>query len=167
MSSECIIRRMVEADIDAVTAIEAATFPRPWNREAFEHEIRQNAAARYFVAEKDGKVIGFAGTWIIIDESEVTNIAIAEEERGHGYGRQLLTYAMQYLSNLGAAYMTLEVRKSNERAQNLYKSLGFFKVGVRKKYYEDNQEDALLMLCDHMPDVDEDFEEPETLHENP
>lgn len=163
--SECIIRRMTEADLDAVTAIEAAIFPTPWNRSAFEHELRENPAARYFVAEKEGRVIGFCGSWIIIDESEITNIAIIEEERGHGYGRQLLTHAMQYVANLGACCMTLEVRVSNERAQNLYRSLGFLKVGVRKKYYEDNREDALLMLCADMPKADPDFEEPETVHE--
>ena len=72
---------------------------------------------------------------------------------------------MQYLSNLGAAYATLEVRKSNEVAQNLYKSLGFIKLGVRKRYYEDNGEDALIMVCDHMPEADPDFEEEGTVHE--
>ena len=164
-SSECIIRRMTAADLDAVTAIEEATFPRPWQRSAFAHELEQNPAARYFVAEREGRVIGFIGTWIIIDESEITNFAILSGERGRGYGRQLITEALQYLSNLGASYTTLEVRKSNETAQNLYKSLGFFKVGVRKKYYEDNGEDALLMLCDHLPPADPDFEEPETVHE--
>ena len=72
---------------------------------------------------------------------------------------------MQYLSNLGAAYATLEVRRSNLRAQNLYKSLGFVELGVRKRYYEDNREDALIMVCDHMPTADPDFEENETVHE--
>lgn len=165
MSNECTIRRMTLSDLTAVTAIEAATFPRPWPQDSFRHELTANPAARYFVAEKDGQVIGFAGSWIIIDEAEITNVAIHSDQRGHGYGRQLMTFAMKYLANLGAAYVTLEVRKSNETAQNLYKSLGFFKVGVRKKYYEDNGEDALLMLCDHMPPVDPDFEEPETVRE--
>ena len=82
-----------------------------------------------------------------------------------GVGRRLTEGLMQYLSNLGAAYATLEVRKSNEVAQNLYKSLGFIKLGVRKRYYEDNGEDALIMVCDHMPEVDPDFEEEGTIHE--
>ena len=72
---------------------------------------------------------------------------------------------MQYLSNLGAAYATLEVRKSNVTAQNLYKSLGYVSVGVRKRYYEDNGEDALLMVCEHMPEADPDFTELETVSE--
>ena len=158
MASEIIIRRMTMADVDGVAAVEAATFPTPWSRDAFASEMN-NVAARYLVAEKDGRVIGFAGAWIILDESHITNIAVYKEERGKGIGRKLTEGLMQYLSNLGAAYATLEVRKSNEVAQNLYKSLGFIKLGVRKRYYEDNGEDALIMVCDHMPEVDPDFEE--------
>ena len=164
MASEIIIRRMTMDDVDGVAAVEAATFPTPWSREAFASEMK-NVAARYLVAEKDGKIIGFAGAWIILDESHITNIAVLKDERGQGVGRQLTHGLLQYLSNLGAAYATLEVRKSNEVAQNLYKSLGFIKLGVRKRYYEDNGEDALIMVCDHMPDAEPDFEEDETVHE--
>ena len=164
MLSDCLIRRMTENDVDAVAAIEAATFPTPWSREAFTSEMR-NVAARYLVAEKDGQVVGFAGAWIILDESHVTNIAVLKEHRGQGIGRELTAGLMQYLSNLGAAYVTLEVRRSNTVAQSLYKSLGFIQLGVRKRYYEDNGEDALIMVCDHMPPVEPDFEEPETVRE--
>ena len=157
------IRRMTIDDLDAVTAIEEATFAIPWSRESFRQELERNVAARYLVAVKDGRVVGYAGAWIILDESHITNIAIEEGERGQGIGRKLTEALMQYISNLGAAYATLEVRVSNERAQNLYKSLGFVSVGKRKRYYEDNQEDAFLMVCEHMPDVEEDFtEEPLT-----
>lgn len=164
MASEYIIRRMTMADVDGVAAVEAATFPTPWSRDAFASEMK-NVAARYLVAEKDGRVIGYAGAWIILDESHITNIAVLKEARGQGVGRALTAGLMQYLSNLGAAYATLEVRKSNEVAQSLYVSLGFIKLGVRKRYYEDNGEDALIMVCDHMPEADPDFEEAETAHE--
>lgn len=164
MANEIIIRRMTMTDVDGVAAVEAATFPTPWSRDAFASEMK-NVAARYLVAEKDGRIIGYAGAWIILDESHITNIAVQKEERGQGIGRRLTHGLMQYLSNLGAAYATLEVRKSNEVAQNLYKSLGFIKLGVRKRYYEDNGEDALIMVCDHMPEADPDFEESETVHE--
>jgi ribosomal-protein-alanine N-acetyltransferase len=156
---------MTVEDVDAVADIEKATFPTPWSRDAFLQEVTRNVAARYLVAEKGGKVIGYAGAWVILDESHITNIAIAESERGNGYGRILTEGLMQYLSNLGAAYATLEVRRSNERAQNLYKSLGFVALGWRKRYYEDNGEDALLMVCDHMPTADPDFTEAETVTE--
>lgn len=164
MPNECMIRRMTDADVDAVAAIEAATFPTPWSRDAFASEMR-NVAARYLVAELEGEIIGFAGAWIILDESHITNIAVLEGHRGHGYGRLLTAGLLQYLSNLGAAYVTLEVRRSNTVAQSLYESLGFVRLGVRKRYYEDNREDALLMVCDHMPPADPDFEEPETVRE--
>ena len=163
--SEALIRRMELKDLDAVAAIEAATFARPWSRASFEQELTRNVAARYLVAELDGQVVGYAGAWIILDESHVTNIAIEENFRGRGIGKQLTAGLMQYLSNLGAAYATLEVRVSNERAQNLYRSLGFVSIGKRKKYYEDNNEDAFLMVCDHMPPADPDFTEPETVTE--
>lgn len=165
MQNECIIRRMTLADVDQMVAIEAATFAMPWSKESFQQELTRNVAARYLVAELDGKVIGYAGAWVILDESHITNIAISEAYRGHGYGRKLTEALMQYLSNLGAAYATLEVRRSNERAQNLYKSLGYVGVGWRKRYYEDNREDALLMVCEHMPPAQEDFIEPETVTE--
>ena len=156
---EIMIRRMRLEDVDAVTEIERATFARPWSRESFRQEMERNKAARYLVALRDGRIVGYAGAWIILDESHITNIAVAEEERGKGIGRRLTEALMQYISNLGAAYATLEVRVSNERAQHLYKSLGFVSVGKRKRYYEDNGEDAYLMVCEHMPDVEEDFEE--------
>lgn len=164
MANEYQIRRMTMEDVDGVAAVEAATFPTPWSRDAFASEMR-NVAARYLVAEKDGRIIGYAGAWIILDESHITNIAVLRDERGQGIGRALTAGLMHYLSNLGAAYATLEVRKSNEIAQSLYKSLGFIKLGVRKRYYEGNGEDALIMVCDHMPEADADFEETETVHE--
>ena len=148
----CLIRRMTMADVDGVAAVEAATFPTPWSRDAFVSEMK-NVAARYLVAEVDGKVVGFGGAWVILDESHITNIAILKKYRGLGMGRALTQALLQYLSNLGAAYATLEVRKSNEVAQSLYVSLGFVKLGVRKRYYEDNQEDALLMGLDHLPEA--------------
>ena len=162
---EALIRPMNAGDLDAVTAIEEATFARPWSRQSFQQELERNVAARYLVAEKNGQVVGYAGAWIILDESHITNIAITEAERGKGIGRKLPEALMQYLSNLGASYATLEVRVSNERAQHLYKSLGFVSVGKRKRYYEDNNEDAFLMVCQNMPDADPDFEEERTVRE--
>ena len=156
---DILIRRMKPEDVDEVAAIEQATFARPWSRESFRQEMERNKAARYMVALRDGKIIGYAGAWIILDESHITNIAVAEAERGKGIGRRLTEALLQYISNLGAAYATLEVRVSNERAQRLYSSLGFVSVGKRKRYYEDNGEDAFLMVCEHMPDVEEDFTE--------
>ena len=157
--SETVIRRMRLKDVEQVAALEKATFARPWSRESFRQELTRNVAARYLVAEEEGRVIGYAGAWIILDESHITNIAVAEEARGRGVGRKLTKELMQILSNLGASYATLEVRVSNTRARNLYESLGFLSVGKRKRYYEDNNEDAYLMVCERMPEADPDYTE--------
>lgn len=157
--NEQVIRFMRLRDTDAVAEIEKATFARPWSRESFRQELTRNAVARYLVAEEDGEILGYAGAWVILDESHITNIAVREDARGRGLGKKLTAELMQILSNLGACYATLEVRVSNERAQNLYKSLGFVSVGKRKRYYEDNNEDAYLMVCEHMPQADPDYSE--------
>ena len=164
--NDIVIRRMALADVDGVHAIEQATFAKPWTRADFVREVTSNQCARYLVAEKDGQIVGFAGAWMVLDEAHVTNIAITEAERGNGYGKRLTKALLQYAANLGVGYTTLEVRRSNERAQRLYKSLGFEYVGVRKKYYTDNGEDAFLYCCQRMPAPDLDFTEPETVYES-
>ena len=159
------IRRMTLGDVDGVYLIERATFAKPWKRQDFVKEMTQNACARYLVAEENGEIVGFAGAWMVLDEAHVTNIAVREDWRGRGVGRRLTAALMQYAANLGVKYMTLEVRRSNLRAQTLYQSLGFEYVGVRKRYYEDNGEDAFLYCCQRMPAPDPDFEEAETVRE--
>ncbi len=162
---EIVIRPMRLKDIDAVAGIENATFAHPWSRESFRQEKTRNAAARYLVAEEDGEIVGYAGAWVIIDESHITNIAVRKDRRGRGIGRRLTEELLRTLSSLGAGYATLEVRESNLTAQSLYKSLGFISVGRRKRYYEDNNEDAFLMVCEKMPDADPDYSEPDWIEE--
>lgn len=156
------IRRMRADDAQAAALLEAATFARPWTLKDFLYEMLENPVARYLLAENDGQMLGFAGVHIILDEGHITNIAVAEAARGQGIGKALTSALMQYAANLGVAYLTLEVRASNEKAIGLYKTLGFVKVGIRAKYYDDNQEDAWLMVCDRLPDAQADFLEPET-----
>ena len=164
---EPLIRFMRLKDVDRVAEIEKETFARPWSRESFRQEVTRNAAARYLVAEEEGKVIGYAGAWIVLDESHITNIAVAEEARGRGIGRKLTEELLRILSSLGACYATLEVRVSNLKAQKLYGSLGFVSVGKRKRYYEDNNEDAYLMVCEHLPDADPEYEEEPWIEKDP
>ncbi|MBR2824378.1 MAG: ribosomal protein S18-alanine N-acetyltransferase [Clostridia bacterium] len=151
---------MTEEEVKAVAAIEKATFPRPWSEESFRREVTANVAARYLVAEKNGRVIGYAGAWVVLDECHITNIAVAEEERGRGYGSRLLEALLRTVSSLGAAWADLEVRVSNACAQHVYAKAGFVSVGKRKRYYEDNGEDAFLMVCERLPEADPAFEEP-------
>ena len=162
--SDVIIRRMTADDVSGVWEIENATFPTPWSMRDFEHEMRENPCARYLVAVRDDRIVGFAGIHIILDEGHITNIAVTQEKRGNGIGRELTAALLQYAANLGVQYVTLEVRENNVPAISLYRKLGFIKVGVRKKYYE-NQTDAHIMVTDKMPPPDPDFTESETVFE--
>ena len=163
--AEPILRRMTLSDVPAVHRLEEAIFSMPWSEKDFVYEMTENKVARYLVIEEAGEIIAFAGAHIILDQAHVTNIAVRQDCRGRGLGRMITRALMQYASNLGAEYLTLEVRQSNATAQNLYKSLGFVKVNVRKRYYEDTGEDAWLMVCDKLPVADPDFEEDETREE--
>lgn len=163
--AETLVRRMAEADVAAVHAIEAASFSAPWTQDMFLSELRDNKVARYLVIQTAGEIAGFAGVHIILDEGHVTNIAVARAYRSLGFGRMLTQALMQYAANLGVRYLTLEVRLSNETARRLYASLGFVQVALRKNYYQDPGEDAVLMVCDKLPPAQEAFEEPETLKE--
>ena len=163
--AEPVLRRMTISDVPAVHRLEEAIFSMPWSEKDFVYEMTENKVARYLVIEEAGEIIAFAGAHIILDQAHVTNIAVRQDCRGRGLGRMITRALMQYASNLGAEYLTLEVRQSNVTAQNLYKSLGFVKVNVRKRYYEDTGEDAWLMVCDKLPVADPDFEEDETREE--
>ena len=161
--AEPLIRRMTLADVPAVHRLEAEIFSTPWSEKDFIYEMTENKVARYLVIEEAGDIVAFGGVHIIWDQAHVTNIAVRKDFRGRGWGRLITGALMQYAANLGAEYLTLEVRESNTAAQNLYKSLGFLKVNVRKRYYEDTGEDAWLMVCDKLPPADPDFEEAETI----
>ncbi len=160
--AEPLIRRMTLRDAGEVAAVEAACFKTPWTQKDFEYEMTRNPVARYLVAQREGCVAGFAGAHIILDEGHITNVAVLPECRGQGLGRKLMEALLQYAANLGARYLTLEVRAGNAPAIALYASLGFVKVSVRKGYYADSGEDALLMVCDRLPPAEPDFEEAET-----
>ena len=153
------VRRMTIEDVPQVHAIELATFPTPWSEQSFIDEMTKNVCARYMVAEENGRILAFAGAWLIFDEGHITNIAVDEAVRGRRIGAGVTKALMQYAANLGVDYMMLEVRRSNLVAQSMYKKLGFIELGYRKRYYEDNGEDALLMVCQDMPEPEEDFED--------
>ena len=104
--------------------------------------------AKYIVAEVDGLVVGYGGIWLIIDEGHVTNIAVDEKYRGKGIGSKILEGLIQLCADRNMIAMTLEVRKSNEVAQALYRKYGFKEYGIRKGYYQDNNEDAIIMWKD-------------------
>ena len=139
------IREMTLQDLDGVLAIESQSYPTPWSRRAFESELRDNVYAHYFVTEYEDQIVGYFGMWIILDEAHITNIAVSPKMRRQGIGEKMLRFAFEKARELGASKMTLEVRVSNHQAQNLYRKLGFVERGIRKGYYTDTNEDALIM----------------------
>lgn len=145
MDESVVFRFMREEDIDQVLEIEHASFTTPWSREAFYNELNMNKFAVYIVVEVDKKVVGYCGVWIVIDEAHVTNIAILPAYRGRKLGEALMKNLFDVARTMGAKSMTLEVRVTNYVAQSLYRKFGFQKGGLRKNYYTDNQEDALVM----------------------
>lgn len=142
---EINFRPMTLDDLDGVLAIEKTSFTLPWSREAFYNELVHNRYAKYVVMEHDGRIIGYCGMWVVIDEAHITNVAVLPEYRGKKLGEALMRKMMEIAKQLGAVTMTLEVRASNNVAQSLYRKLGFLNGGIRKRYYPDNQEDALVM----------------------
>lgn len=147
--AQVTVREMREQDLDRIMEIEHGCFAIPWTRQDLVGELA-NTAARYYVVLEDDVVAAYAGTWLIIDEGHITNIAVHPGMQGKGYGTLALKHMMQQAIDVGVIYMTLEVRVSNQPALALYKKLGFKKAGVRKKYYEDNGEDAHIMINDRL-----------------
>lgn len=145
MDESIVFRFMREEDIDQVLEIEHRSFTTPWSREAFYNELNMNKFAVYIVLEVDKKVVGYCGVWVVIDEAHITNIAILPEYRGRKFGEALMQNLFDVAKTMGAKSMTLEVRVTNYVAQGLYRKFGFQKGGLRKNYYTDNQEDALVM----------------------
>lgn len=145
---EVKLRRMFEADLDGVLEIERLSFPKPWSRDSFLSEVTENACARYVVLLEDGKIAGFGGMWVIIDEAHVNNIAVHPDCRRRGYGRLIMKELMRVAWKAAEiTQMTLEVRVTNVQAIDLYMSMGFDVAGRRRGYYEDNGEDAYIMWC--------------------
>ncbi|MDP4086563.1 MAG: ribosomal protein S18-alanine N-acetyltransferase [Bacillota bacterium] len=145
MRDTLTFRLMEEKDIDQILEIEHVSFATPWSRDAFYHELYSNQFAIYILLEIEEKVIGYCGVWVVADEAHVTNVAILPEYRGKKLGEALMNKLVEVVIEKGAKTMTLEVRVSNVIAQSLYRKFGFQNGGIRKRYYSDNQEDALVM----------------------
>ncbi len=140
------LQPMRPEDIPRVLEIERQSFRTPWPRDAYAHELRENRLAAYLVARAEtGEVVGYAGMWVILDEAHITTIAVDPQYRGQHIGERLLVGLIDEALARGARWMTLEVRRSNLAAQALYRKYGFREIGVRKGYYSDNREDAIVM----------------------
>lgn len=138
------IRKAEEKDVPSIALLEQLCFRTPWPEE-FIYEDLVISKNHYLLLEENGEPAGYAGMWIILDEAHLNNICIHPDHRGGGRGKALLTALMQDAVNMGAGSMTLEVRVSNAPAIHLYENTGFISAGIRKKYYQDNNEDACIM----------------------
>lgn len=136
------IREMGTGDLDQVVALESDQQPRPWSRQVFEDELAADNRI-YLVAEDAGSVLGFAGLMVVGDEAHVTNLLVTPDKRREGLGRELMIALIASGIDAGARHLTLEVRKGNVAARALYSRLGLAPVGIRPRYYGDD--DALIL----------------------
>ncbi len=142
---------MTPADIPAVIAIERAAYSAGWPTTVFERELTTNALARYLIAREGppgAPPVAFGGVWLMVDQAHVVTIAVRPECQRRGFGRLVLHGLVELATLAGMESVTLEVRPSNEPARALYRRYGFYEVGIRKRYYADNHEDAIIMTTE-------------------
>jgi [ribosomal protein S18]-alanine N-acetyltransferase len=147
-----LIRQMTHEDMPAVITLEQAAFRNPWSPELLRRELDHEWSTILLVEEPQPgghqRLLGLAIFWIVQDEVHVLNVAVAPEHRRRGVGRAVMDEVLGRGRHRRCVLATLEVRRSNEAAIGLYKSLGFRTVGVRPNYYVDEKEDALVMVLD-------------------
>lgn len=131
-------------DVREIAEIEKSCFRVPWTYESLTRDLKENSSARYFVAETD-RVVGYMSFWKVVDEGQINNIAVLPDYRNRGIGGRLLDFAIETGKSMGVNSFTLEVRSSNIGAVKLYEKHGFEADGIRRGYYQDNGEDALIM----------------------
>lgn len=139
-----IIKRMEDQHLDAVLKVEQNSFSHPWSRQSFEEELKKNSSY-LFVAMENDEVVGYAVMSTVLDEGDLLDIAVDEKHRRKGVAKALFCKLCDVAKDLSLAFITLEVRASNDSAIALYESLSFEKVAVRKNYYSKPTEDAVLM----------------------
>lgn len=144
LNQEFIVRKMTEQDLDGVMRIEHEAFSLPWSRESYLGELK-NSFANYLVCDYAGEIAGYAGIWIVFEEAHITNVAVGQKYRSRGIGLALMRETEKIARAKQAIRILLEVRPSNRVAINMYESLDYFQTGLRKAYYTDNGEDAIIM----------------------
>ncbi len=143
-----LVRPMTLEDVPAVHALDMLSFSLPWSERSFRREVAENPAARNWVGEIDGQVVAMLVLWLIVDEAHIATIAVRPDFRRRGIGERILLQALLAVHEEGARRAFLEVRAGNIGAQTMYKKYGFIVDGLRRGYYKDNNEDAILMSLD-------------------
>ena len=138
------IRQMTGRDIPVVAGIEQSIFSEPWSADSFRKGIEAGSDI-YLVAEEEGEILGYCGLWGVIDEGQITNVAVVKKHRRRGIAEQMLRELMRQAAARRFTEFTLEVRVSNAPTIALYHKLGFKDAGIRKNFYAKPQEDAIIM----------------------
>ena len=141
---------MLISDAGVVARIAAESPSEGWTRSAFEKEVTTNAGSRYLVVEIDGAVVAFGGIWLVVDQAHITNMGVTARHQRRGLGRFLLHGLVDLATRSGMDDVTLEVRVSNAPARALYAAFGFHETGLRKAYYRDTGEDAVIMSTESL-----------------
>lgn len=142
---------MKKEDIDGIIAIEASTYgEHHWSRDSFYSELSNNLAHYFCAFDENGTLLGYAGSWLIVDEAHITNIAVSPDFRRKNVGEALLKTIIDSCYKEKVKYLTLEVRISNTPAISLYEKYSFKSLGTRKGYYQNNNEDALIMWTENI-----------------
>lgn len=144
-----LVRPMRERDLLGVVEVDREAFPTHWSLRSFREEL-ENRSALYLVAERRGRILGFAGMWLLHDEAHITLLGVRRDLRRRGIATLLLAELLRRAIDLGAVRATLEVRVSNIAARGLYAKFGFTQHGLRPKYYCDTGEDALILWLDDL-----------------
>lgn len=139
-----IIEKMTSDHIEAVSDIEKMCFVHPWQKEELNAHL-DNPTSVFFVAADDKTTLGYIGMSVVLDEGYIFNVAVDEKHRQKGVGTALVKKITEYGIENNFSFITLEVRESNQKAISLYSKLGFVSVGVRKNYYSEPKENAILM----------------------
>ena len=149
--SQIFITKMTSDDIDSVVEIEAEAYgEHHWSKSSFYDEMNNNLAKYYCAKTSDGILVAYAGTWNILDEGHITTIAVKPEFMRRHIGEALIVKILEDCYSAGIKYLTLEVRESNIPAIALYTKYGFSSLGTRKGYYQDNNENALIMWTENI-----------------
>ncbi|MDO4581952.1 MAG: ribosomal protein S18-alanine N-acetyltransferase [Bacillota bacterium] len=148
MEDKFTLRRLTLADLAAISEIERLCFSHPWSEQTYRQELRDNPLSRFWGCFANGELCGFAGLWLVAGEGHVMNVGVHPSWRRAGIAELLMRRLLAEGAALGAAAFTLEVRASNQAAIALYHKLGFVDSGLRPGYYEQPQEDALIMWLD-------------------
>lgn len=139
-----MIRIMQDKDVKEVALLEKECFSMPWTEASIKKEI-ENKDSLFCVCEIDERIVGYAGMYYAYPEGDITNVAVTNEYRGRGIARKILTFMFEEAVKDGVIEYTLEVRVGNKKAIHLYETLGFLNAGVRKNFYDNPKEDAIIM----------------------